>query len=112
MQHVHVCGRSCVEAYTMAYLEISHLQHLALHVVFTPISLSLVIVQAPAHEIDTLYTVVKKCRYISYRHGQRHTVITVDRVLYCKLMNLKWSVPYNKNMCTTKNDLHIAARVG
>jgi hypothetical protein len=32
------------------------------------------IVQAPAHEIDTLNTVVQKCMYISDRLCQRHTV--------------------------------------
>jgi hypothetical protein len=51
------------------------------------------IVQASAHEIDTLNKVVQKCMYISDRLGQYHTVLTVDQALYFKLMDLKWSVP-------------------
>jgi hypothetical protein len=42
--------------------------------------------------MDTLNTVVKKCIAISSHFGQEHTVLTVDQALYCKLMELKWSV--------------------
>jgi hypothetical protein len=52
----------------------------------------LLIILAPAHEMDTLNTVVKKCIAISSHFGQEHTVLTVDQALYCKLMELKWSV--------------------
>ena len=44
------------------------------------------ILQAPAHEFDTLNTVVKRCMYIAAALGQKHTVITVDQALYCKLV--------------------------
>ena len=44
------------------------------------------ILQAPAHEFDTLNTVVKQCMYIAATLGQKHTVITVDHALYCKLI--------------------------
>jgi hypothetical protein len=48
---------------------------------------------APAHEFDTLNTVVKRCLAISARFGQEHTVITVGQALYCKLMESKWTIP-------------------
>ena len=35
------------------------------------------IIQAPAHEIDTLNTIVKRCMYISEQLGQTYTVSTV-----------------------------------
>ena len=55
-------------------------------------------IQAPAHEFDTLNTAVKRCMHISEEMGQKFTVITVDQALYCKLMELKWSVPeYKRN---------------
>ena len=67
------------------------------------------IVQAPAHEIDTLNTVVQKCMYISDRLDQRHTVLTVDQALYFKLMDLKWSVPeYRERLVPRMVGLHIA----
>ena len=50
------------------------------------------IILAPAHELDTLNTVVKRCMAISSHFDQEHTVITVDQALFCKLMELKWSV--------------------
>ena len=51
------------------------------------------IILALAHELDTLNTVVKRCMAISSHFGQEHTVLTVDQVLYCRLIGLKWSVP-------------------
>ena len=50
-------------------------------------------IQAPAHELDTLNTVIKKCMRVSASLGQRYTVITVDQALYCKLVELKLAVP-------------------
>ena len=44
------------------------------------------IIQAPAHEYDTLHTAIQRCMHISNAMGQHHTVITVDQALYCKLM--------------------------
>lgn len=49
------------------------------------------IVQAPAHELDTLNTVVVRCRHVANTLGQKHVVLTVDEALYCKLMELKWA---------------------
>ena len=47
---------------------------------YVPLTLS------PAHEYDTLYTVVQKCKYIAEAVGQKFVVLTVDEALYCRLM--------------------------
>lgn len=46
------------------------------------------ILQAPAHNFDTLNTVVKRCIHISDSPGQHYTVI-----MFCKLVELKWAIP-------------------
>ena len=48
------------------------------------------IVQSPAHEHDTLNTVVVRCKHVANALGQQQVVLTVDDALYCKLMELKW----------------------
>ena len=47
------------------------------------------IILSPAHEMDTLNTVVRRSLVIA-EHFQK--VITVDQALFCKLMELKWGV--------------------
>lgn len=37
------------------------------------------IIQAPAHDIDTLNTVVQRCIYVSEQIGQHCTLLTVDQ---------------------------------
>ena len=49
------------------------------------------IIQAPAHDLDTLTTVVERCRHVARTLGQYYVVLTVDEPLYCKLMELKWA---------------------
>ncbi len=49
------------------------------------------IVQSPAHEFDTLNTVVLRCKHVANVLGQQYVVLTVDETLYCKLMELKWA---------------------
>ena len=49
------------------------------------------IIQSPAHELDTLNTVVLRCKYIANALGQQQVVLTVDEALYCKSMELKWA---------------------
>lgn len=49
------------------------------------------IILAPAHEYDTLYTVVQRCKYVAETNGQKFVVLTVDEALYCRLMELKWA---------------------
>lgn len=67
------------------------------------------IILAPAHELDTLNTVVKRCLSISSHFGQEHTVLTVDQALYCKLMELKWSVEeYQDKLIPRLGGLHTA----
>ena len=48
------------------------------------------IVQSPAHELDTLNTVVLRCKHVASVLRQQHVVLTVDKALHCKLMELKW----------------------
>jgi hypothetical protein len=67
------------------------------------------IILAPAHELDTLNTVVKRCMAISSHFGQEHTVLTVDQALFCKLMELKWSVEeYRDKLIPRLGGLHTA----
>ena len=67
------------------------------------------IILAPAHELDTLNTVVKRCMFISSHIGQEYTVITVDQALYYKLMELKWSIPeYQNRLIPRLGGLHIS----
>lgn len=46
------------------------------------------LIQAPAHDFDTLNIVVQRCMHISEKLV-KNTVITVDQALYFKLMDLK-----------------------
>ena len=55
------------------------------------------IIQAPAHEIDTLNTVFRRCMYVATQLGQVYVVLTVDQALYYKLMQVKWMVPEYKD---------------
>ena len=48
------------------------------------------IIQQPAHEYDTLNTVILRCMDISKSLHQTNTVITVDQALYCKIKELLW----------------------
>ena len=41
------------------------------------------IIQAPAHELDTINTVVQRCMYISSQLGQPYTVLTVYQFCFC-----------------------------
>ena len=67
------------------------------------------ILVAPAHEFDTLNTVVKRCIAISDHFDQQYTVLTVDQALYCKLMELKWAIPhYNGKLIPRLGGLHIS----
>lgn len=67
------------------------------------------LIQAPAHDFDTLNTVVQRCMHISEKLGKKYTVITVDQALYFKLMDLKWSVPrYKDSVFPRLGGLHIA----
>ena len=56
------------------------------------------IIQAPAHDIDTLNTVVRRVMHVAQSLEQEHVVLTVDEGLYPKLMELKWSVDQYKDI--------------
>jgi len=56
------------------------------------------IIQAPAHELDTLNTVVQRFIHVSSSLGQKHVLLTVDQALYFKLMELKWATPQYKHI--------------
>ena len=65
------------------------------------------LIQAPAHELDTLNTVIQRCMYISSQLGQKYTVLTVDQALFCKVMELEWSIPaYKENLIPRLGGLH------
>jgi hypothetical protein len=67
------------------------------------------IIQAPAHEYDTLQTVVERCMQVSGHFDQEYTVISVDQALYGKLMELKWSNPdYRTKLIPRLGGLHIS----
>ena len=56
------------------------------------------IIQAPANDLDTLNTVVRRILHIAQSLGQKCLVLTVDEGLFPKLMELKWSVPEYKDI--------------
>ena len=67
------------------------------------------IILAPAHEFDTLKTVIRRCMFVAECFGQAYTVITVDQALYFKLMEMKWGIPeFNKKLIVRLGGLHIS----
>jgi hypothetical protein len=48
------------------------------------------IINAPAHDFDTIWTVVKKCEAMTKQLHGIHTVITFDEALYSKAKLLQW----------------------
>ena len=53
------------------------------------------LILSPAHEYDTLNTVILRCKHIAETLGQTHVVISADEQLYSRLMQLKWSQKYD-----------------
>ncbi len=52
------------------------------------------VLNSPAHDSDTLCTVIRRCLTISEKlHPGKSTVITLDEQLYCKAKELQWSSP-------------------
>lgn len=67
------------------------------------------IVQATAHELDTLNTVVRRCMYVSSQIRQEYTVITVDQALHYKLIDLKWTIQeYKDKLIPRLGELHFS----
>ena len=52
------------------------------------------IIHAPAHENDTLWTVILRCMQISQQlNPEQSTVVTLDEQLYSKVKELQWQNP-------------------
>ena len=51
------------------------------------------IILAPAHDVNTLNTVVQRIVQVAESFKQKHVVLTVDQALFPLLMELKWVVP-------------------
>ena len=49
------------------------------------------IVNAPAHEFETLWTVILKCQAMTHLRQGLYNVITLDEALYCKAKMIQWS---------------------
>ena len=48
------------------------------------------IIPAPAHEMDTMMTVMLHCQGIARKLGAQSKVLTLDQALYCKAKQLVW----------------------
>ena len=69
------------------------------------------IIQAQAQDLDTLSTVVLRCKKVADELGQHHVVLTVDEALFCKLTELKWAKPEYQGFLIVKlGGLHIALK--
>ena len=66
------------------------------------------IIQASAHELDTLNTLIMRVVHIAEALQQEHVVLTVDEALFPKLMEFKWSVDrYKDVLIPSLGGLHI-----
>ena len=52
------------------------------------------IILSPAHEYDTLNTVIIRCKHVAESLGQPYVVLSADEALSCRLMELEWSQNY------------------
>ena len=49
------------------------------------------ILPVPADDMDTIYTVIARCKYIAELLNISHTIMTFDQALYCRAKELVWS---------------------
>ena len=49
----------------------------------------------PAHDYDTLNTIILRCKHVAESLGQKYVVMTTDEDLFFRLMELKWSQDYS-----------------
>jgi len=69
------------------------------------------VVEGKVHEMDTLNTVVIRCKNVANKHGQHHIVITADEQLFYKLMELKWTKSEYKHFLVIRlGGLHTALK--
>ncbi|CAH3185140.1 unnamed protein product [Porites lobata] len=65
------------------------------------------IVLAPAHDVNTLNTVVQRIMQVAESFNQKHVVLTVDQALFPLLMELKWTLPdYKDTLIPRLGGLH------
>ena len=65
------------------------------------------IVLAPAHDVNTLNTVVQRIMQVAESFNQKHVVLTVDQALFPLLMELKWMLPdYKDTLIPRLGGLH------
>ena len=65
------------------------------------------IVLAPAHDVNTLNTVVQRIMQVAQLFNQKHVVLTVDPALFPLLMELKWTLPdYKDTLIPRLGGLH------
>ena len=65
------------------------------------------IVLAPAHNVNTLNTVVQRIMQVAESFNQKHVVLTVDQALFTLLMELKWTLPdYKDTLIPRLGGLH------
>ena len=67
------------------------------------------IIPAPAHDINTMNTVVRRIMQVAKSFNQSYAVLTVDQALFPLLMELKWIVPeYKDSLIPRLGGLHIS----
>lgn len=68
------------------------------------------IINAPAHERDTLWTVIGRCVRITHElNAGQSTVLTFDEQLYAKAKELQWENPDTcRSLCVRLGGFHIA----
>lgn len=64
------------------------------------------ILNAPAHDFDTLWTVLQNCQAMTKKIGEKYTVITVDEQLYCKAKMLQWDKDSCKDIVIMLGGFH------
>ena len=66
------------------------------------------ITQTPACRLDTLNTVIQRCKHIANKLGQPPVVLTFYEALFCKVMELKWvKEEYQNLLVVFLGGLHI-----
>lgn len=67
------------------------------------------IIPSPADDMNTVFTVLAKCKAVSQKLDQTYTVITFDQALYCRAKEMVWSHPDEfQNVIIRLGGFHIA----
>ena len=74
---------------------------------------TLPLIDAPAHDYDTIWTVMMNCMTMTEKLGQKYTVVTFDQQLYCKAKMLQWYKPEElKNVVVMLGGFHTQMNYG